>query len=147
MTRMPSIQPKPRCAHSAGSGCAIRARKRARSRAWWGRYVSRGRTTTVLTARVSVFPLRRQLELQDEGWSEGMARQAVWLSGLVPFEQAERILQEIGQVNISRCSIWRRSQVWGAQYGEVQEAERAKANALPEKWQPPSRAVEPDRRM
>jgi len=65
----------------------------------------------------------------------------------VPFEQAEKILREIGQVNISRCSIWQRSQVWGTQFKAREEAERVKANALPEQWQPPSRAVEPDRRM
>jgi hypothetical protein len=65
----------------------------------------------------------------------------------VPFAQAERILQEIGQVNISRCSIWRRSQMWGAQVKRLEDTERTKANALPEQWQPPSRAVEPDRRM
>jgi hypothetical protein len=96
---------------------------------------------------VSVFPLQSQLEQSDDGWSEGIARQAVWLSGLVPFEQAERILQEIGQVNISRCSIWRRSQGWGAKLKGLEDTERVKANALPEKWQPPSREVAPDRRM
>jgi len=96
---------------------------------------------------VSVFPLQRQLKQCDEGWSEGISRQAVWLGGLVPFAQAARILQEIGQVNISRCSIWQRSQVWGTQFKAREEAERVKANALPEQWQPPSRAVEPDRRM
>jgi hypothetical protein len=76
-----------------------------------------------------------------------VARQAVWLSGLVPFEQAEMILQEIGQVNISRCSIWRRADIWGSRFKALEEKERSQANALPEKWQPPSRAVEPDRRM
>jgi hypothetical protein len=96
---------------------------------------------------VSVFPLQSQLEQPDEGWSEGLARQAVWLSGLVPFAQAEAILHEIGQVNISRCSIWRRAEVWGAKFKALEETERAQANALPERWQPPSRAVEPDRRM
>jgi hypothetical protein len=96
---------------------------------------------------VSLFPLQSQLKQHDEGWSEGIARQAVWLAGLVPFEQAERILQEIGQVHISRCSIWRRTDVWGAQFKQQAAAERAQANALPEKWQPPSRQVEPDRRM
>jgi hypothetical protein len=69
------------------------------------------------------------------------------LSGLVPFAQAEKILQEIGQVNISRGSIWRRSEAWGSQFKALEEAARAQANALPEKWQPPSREVEPDRRM
>lgn len=92
-------------------------------------------------------PLSARLAQHDEGWSEGVARQAVWLSGLVPFAQAETILQEIGQVNIARCSIWRRTATWGAQFKAVEANERVKANALPEQWQPPSRAVEPDRRM
>lgn len=101
----------------------------------------------MLTVKVSVFPLKSQLEQPDEGWSEGVARQAVWLSGLVPFAQAEEILQEVGQVNISRCSIWRRSQLWGAQLKALEDTERVCANALPEKWQPPSRAAVADQRM
>jgi len=101
----------------------------------------------VLAAKAGFFPLEGQLELVDGAWSEGVARQAVWLSGLVPFAQAEAILQEIGQVNISRCSIWRRTEVWGAKFKALEETERAKANALPEPWQPPSRKVEADRRM
>lgn len=96
---------------------------------------------------MGLFPLQSQLELSDAGWSEGVARQAVWLSGLVPYAQAETILQEIGQVNISRCSIWRRSDLWGGQFKRLEEREQAHANGLPEKWQPPSRAVAPDRRM
>lgn len=96
---------------------------------------------------MSVFPLQSQLKQCDEGWSEGISRQAVWLGGLVPFGQAARILQEIGQVNISRCSIWQRSQVWGAKFKTLEASARVKATALPEKWQPPSRQVEPDRRM
>jgi hypothetical protein len=101
----------------------------------------------VLAAKAGFFPLNDQLELVDGLWSEGIVRQAVWLSGLVPFAQAEAILQEIGQVNISRCSIWRRTEIWGAKLKALEEAERSKANALPEKWEPPSRAAEPDRRM
>ncbi len=58
----------------------------------------------MLAAKAGFSPWSDQLELVDGRWSED-ARQAVWLSGLVPFEQAEAILQEIGQVNISRSSI------------------------------------------
>lgn len=83
----------------------------------------------------------------DGTWSEGVVRHAVWLSGLAPFAQAEAILQEIGQVNISRASIWRHTEAWGAQFKALEEHERAKANALPEQWQPPSRAVATDQRM
>jgi hypothetical protein len=101
----------------------------------------------VLAAKAGFFPLNGQLELVDGLWSEDIARQAVWLSGLLPFEQAEAVLQEIGQLNISRSSIWRRTQIWGAQFKALEDVGRAQANAMPEKWQPPSREVEPDRRM
>jgi hypothetical protein len=96
---------------------------------------------------VIIFPLQSQLEQSDEGWSEGVARQATWLGGVVPFAQAERILQEIGQVPISRCSIWRRSQTWGAQFAALEQAERRQANACPQPWQPPNRAEVPNQRM
>lgn len=99
------------------------------------------------TARVGFFPLDQQLELVDHHWSEGVVRQAVWLSGLVSFEQAEMILHEIGQINISRNSIWRQSQAWGAKLRALEQGERVRANALPVKWEPPSRSIEPDRRL
>ncbi len=101
----------------------------------------------MLAVKAGFFPLNAQLELIDGLWSEEVARQAVWLSGLLPFAQAEAILQDIGQVNISRSSIWRRTEVWGAKFKELEETERRQANALPEKWEPPSRAVAVDQRM
>jgi hypothetical protein len=101
----------------------------------------------VPAAKAGFSPLNDQLAVVDGRWSEDVARQAVWLSGLVPFAQAEAILQEIGQVNISRSSIWRRTEVWGAKFKALADSERAQASAVPEKWEPPSRAVEADRRM
>lgn len=69
------------------------------------------------------FPLDKQLEVRDAHWSAEVARQSVWLSGLVAFGDAARILQEIGQVNTSKSSIWRLSQTWGGEY----QAETEKA--------------------
>lgn len=51
--------------------------------------------------------------LVEKHWSEGLAKDAVWLSGIVDFEKAEEALQRIGQVGISDSSIWRRAQEWG----------------------------------
>jgi hypothetical protein len=70
----------------------------------------------------------------------------LWLSGLLPYEQAEAVLREVGRVNISRDSIWRMSQKWGARFGALEDKERQQAHVLPEKGQPPSRG-EADRRM
>jgi hypothetical protein len=64
----------------------------------------------------------------------------------LPFEQAQVVLREIGHFDISRDSIWRISQKWGAKFQGLENKEREQAHALPEKGRPPSRA-EVDRRM
>ncbi len=81
-------------------------------------------------------------------WSEGVVRDAVWLSGVVPsYERVEEILRRIGQIQISQTSIWRRTQEVGAKFQAIEERERKRATALPEQWHPPSRAVVSDQRM
>jgi len=77
------------------------------------------------------FPLDRKLGLQDKHWSEGIAKQAVWLSGLVAFEDAATILQEIGQVEISDSSVWRLTQKWGEQFRLLESREEEQAHRLP----------------
>jgi hypothetical protein len=75
------------------------------------------------------FPLDKQLEVRDAHWSAEVARQSVWLSGLVAFGDAARILQEIGQVNTSKSSVWRLSQTWGGKYqAETEQAIQAVHN-------------------
>lgn len=93
------------------------------------------------------FPLGEQLDVVAEHLTPEVARQAVWLAGLVPYQQAEAILAEIGQVTVPATSIWRRLQHAGRQFAAQEEAERAQATALPEKWEPPSRAEKSDQRM
>jgi hypothetical protein len=85
--------------------------------------------------------------VEAEHFSPGIVRQAVWLAGLVPYEQAEAILAEIGGVSVSATSIWRQLQVWGRRFVALEAAEQAAANALPEQWAPPSRAEVSDQRM
>jgi len=74
-------------------------------------------------------------------------RDAVWLSGSVPYEQAATILERIGGVHISKVTTWRKVQGWGAKLEELSELERERATALPEKWEPPSRREVADQRM
>jgi hypothetical protein len=101
----------------------------------------------VPTVRVGFFPLGEQLDVVAEHLTPDVARQAVWLAGLVPYQQAEAILAEIGRVSLSATSIWRRLQQCGKQFAVLEAAERAQATALPEKWDPPSRAQKLDQRM
>jgi hypothetical protein len=73
------------------------------------------------------FPLDQQLELWDGHWSEQIAKQAVRLSGEVDFAEAAQILRDVGQVEISTTSVWRRAEKWGQRLkdAECQEQERA----------------------
>jgi hypothetical protein len=82
------------------------------------------------------FPLDKQLRVQDLHWSEELAREAVWLSGLVAYGDAAEILQEIGQIRISKSSVWRLAQKWGEQFQEVEKHWVEQANTLPERGQP-----------
>jgi hypothetical protein len=98
--------------------------------------------------RAGFFPLDEQLEVGDRVWSEGVEREAVWLSGVVAsFELAAEILRRVGRVDISRSSIWRSSQVVGEKFQTLEQTARQRATALPEQWEPPSRTVVADQRM
>jgi hypothetical protein len=70
-----------------------------------------------------------------QGWSEGLRKLSVWLSGLVTFEQAERILTQVGQMPMSASSAWRQVQGCGAHAQAVEAAQRAVASALPDRQQ------------
>lgn len=99
-------------------------------------------------ARAGFFPLDRQLELGEGAWSEGVEREAVYLSGAVSsFELAATILKRIGQIEISQPSTWRSSQEAGRRFQQVEEVDRMRANAAPARWEPPSQAEVKDQRM
>ncbi len=68
----------------------------------------------------------------EKQWSEQVAKQAVWLSGLVPYSRAAEILQTVGQIAISSSSIWRRVERWGSQMQAVEARQQVKAYELEE---------------
>jgi hypothetical protein len=68
--------------------------------------------------------------LCDKHWSEGVAKQAVKYSGKMPFEEAGEALQELGQIEISRTSVWRLTQEWGEALKNVEEEESEQANQV-----------------
>jgi len=72
----------------------------------------------------------------DKHWSEQVAQYAVWLSGLMEFEEAERVLNRIGQIPISDTSVWRRTQRWGERFRAEAAAHRASATASPARGVP-----------
>jgi hypothetical protein len=81
----------------------------------------------VTSVELVFFPLDRQLELWEKNWSEGLAKEAVWLSGATgSFERAEETFARIGHVSMSDSTIWRRVDKWGERF-EVLEKERQEA--------------------
>jgi len=91
---------------------------------------------------VVFFPLDRQLALWEKHWSEEVAKLAVWLGGLVSFEQAAEILRRVGQIAISESSVWRRVKRWGEEIKALEDAERVLANALPRTGSSPTQRTE-----
>jgi hypothetical protein len=83
--------------------------------------------TTVPVGGRGFFPLDEQLALWEKHWSEQVAKQAVWLSGLVPFVQVEQIMREVGGKNISQSSVWRRVKRWRSKFQAVETLQQAKA--------------------
>jgi hypothetical protein len=77
------------------------------------------------------FPLDDQLQVWDKHWSEQVAKYAVWLSGLMEFEEAKRVLNRIGQIPISATSVWRRAEKWGQRFQAEEAVQRAIATASP----------------
>jgi hypothetical protein len=79
-------------------------------------------------------PLDEQLGLWEKNWSEGLAKEAVWISGVVDsYEEAETVMRRIGHVAMSDSSIWRRVEKWGERFKLVEAEGRDKARALPKR--------------
>lgn len=53
------------------------------------------------------FPLDKAWGLDASIYSPELKRQMVWLSGLLPYGQAEAVMQRIGKRTISDSSLWR----------------------------------------
>jgi len=67
----------------------------------------------VQSAEQVIFPLDEQWQLASSVFSRDLARQMVWLSGLLPCEQCEAVFAEIGEQWLSASSIWRQTQKHG----------------------------------
>lgn len=82
------------------------------------------------------FPLDQQLELWEKNWSEGLAKEAVWLSGVLSsFEEVEAVLRRVGHVSMSDSTVWRRAKQWGEPFRGLDQARQQQAQAMPQRGQ------------
>jgi len=53
----------------------------------------------------------------------------VWLSGLLgSYEQVVQVLERVGQIEMSKSSVWQRLQRWGEQIRQVEQQQREQAS-------------------
>lgn len=64
--------------------------------------------------RQVIFPLDERWGLDKCGYSPSLSYQVVWLSGLVTFAHAQQILCDVGQIDITKTTLWEHVQHHGA---------------------------------
>ena len=76
-----------------------------------------------------------------------MARLALRLAGLMPFEQAAQVLNEVGQIQISGSSTWRLTDCYTAKMQTIEHLSVAAAQSLPCTYRCQGEQQETDKRM
>lgn len=80
-------------------------------------------TTSVSIVGRVFFPLDEQLVLNATVYSPGLAKQIVWLSALLPYEQCEAVFERIAGRSIPSSSIWRQGQFYGEKLWDYAQAQ------------------------
>lgn len=71
------------------------------------------------------FPLDERWGLSGSVYSPGRAKQMVWLSGLLPYEQAAQVFERIGHCVVPGVSIWRQTGSHGQRLQAYEEQRQA----------------------
>lgn len=101
--------------------------------------------TTAKPVPKGLFPLDDHLGLDETAYSRQMAQKMVWLSGLLPYQQCQMVMREIGERFIPPSSIWRQTQRHGAQLQAAVEHQREQMSV--ERIQLPDARHDHDQRM
>ncbi len=80
-------------------------------------------------------PLDERWGLTESVYTPACAQQMVWLSGLLPYEQAAQVFERIGGRPLPASSIWRQTQVYGERLKrhaeQAQDTVRMERTVLP----------------
>lgn len=82
-----------------------------------------------------IFPLDKQWQVDESGYSSSLSYQLLRLSGLVPFAEVHRILEDVGQIRIGTSTIWEQSQVHGERLHQAQRHEQDQVGVERTRWQ------------
>lgn len=81
------------------------------------------------------------LGITSERYSPRLARIVTWLGGQVSFEQTRKILEQIGGITVSKSSVWRRMQTWGARLLAEIVGEQARQLVAARTWSTPGQRL------
>lgn len=91
--------------------------------------------TTVQRAESVFFPLDEQLEVDQRSLSPILAREVVWLSGLVSYEQVSQVLARIGGYSVPPTTIWEQTQQQGERLVEYQAYQQTHVSIERTAWE------------
>ena len=90
--------------------------------------------TIATSAEKVIFPLDEQWQVDEKGYSRELSYQLVWLSGLVPFAQVQHIVEVVGQVQVSKTSIWEQTQTHGQRLQQVEQQQQQHVSVERTRW-------------
>jgi len=82
------------------------------------------------------FPRDKQWGLTKSVYSPHLAQEMVWLSGLLPYEQASTVWARIGECELPASSLWRQVQYHGRRLQTYVECQASVAAVDLAQWEP-----------
>jgi len=82
-----------------------------------------------------IFPLDEQWGVDERGYSSELSYQFLWLSGLMPFAQAQRVLEQVGQITIGSSTLWEQTQGHGERLCQLQARQQKQVSVERTRWQ------------
>jgi hypothetical protein len=93
------------------------------------------RITTVRPAERVFFPLDEGLGLTAGSLSPDLARQVVWLSGLVAYDKASQVLERIGGYHVPTTTVWAQVEQHGERLVAHQAAQQQQVSLERTAWE------------
>lgn len=91
--------------------------------------------TTVQRAGGGIFPLDEELRLERGSLSPALAREVVWLSGVVAYEQVSQVLERIGQYSVPPSTLWEHVQHHGERLVVYQARQQSQVSIERPAWE------------
>src|ERR1700687_3440371 len=100
-----------------------------------GRYRLNERITTVQSVNRGLFPLDEHLGLEQGSLSPALAREVVWLSGLVTYAQVNQVLQRVGNYYLPTTTVWEQVQQQGERLVAEQTRQHSQVSLERTQWE------------